>query len=713
MSNSKMSKIYKTFNQLYEEIIGEGDGECEQDEIFFQDRINNLVDKGYICKGQCDYFTIFYHIRDGFTRTDCRTSHTNKEICETQLSILLQLIENNDAFFIFKNTQSGKSGIMINEIIKWYEEKKYTVIPFIVLQNKKDMADQTVGRIEKTFAEQGKNIELFKLTSNGKKVKNIIKDIKSAILSWYQDKNSFGMPIIVLIHNEKQETKMLTLMKYIRDLVVNNSDNPDKNKIRYGVIWDEADQTYPRSRNELVCIDQEFVSCKTYMVENTEALYRLGFASATDGTLLSMDGDKENYPECAGAIIYRDEENENSPHYRAIHLEGSIIHYVNTLTANEKLNSYAERVLTENAEHFETPEILLTGEVYHRKMIINGNVSVAGMDKFAIKQSKEGKYYVIVYNSSGGDRLKLYKDGIIFKKYSLNNWSVNERIYYIYKSQNLCDKPIIIIGGLKIGRGITFPYCPYDDTEKIIKGENNEGESNVKVITKNKDGFVITDFISGYIDDISTGVQKQGRPSGNIGNSPQYSGKTHYWGDKSTIDQAIKHYKLVDKVNKDKGLECIKDVKKRAEEEYERERPKINHSVPSKLFRVYKGINEAGEICKEANKQMREIIKELYGLEYTHQFEQKDGFLLSTIAAGLTKLELCLTITKVPGTNGLKHVSAAVPAPRRVWPCYKDTNDKSTLYYVVLVEEKITEEKLKMIDIKYPNHIIIPQEGEF
>ncbi len=143
-------------------------------------------------------------------------------------------------------------------------------------------------------------------------------------------------------------------------------------------------------------------------------------------------------------------------------------------------------------------------------------------------------------------------------------------------------------------------------------------------------------------------------------------------------------------------------------------RTKANHRVPANLFRVYKGVNEAGEFCEEANTQMRKIIKELYGNEYKYIFEQKDGFLLSTIAAGLTKLELCTTITKVPGTNGIKHVlSGGVPAPRRVWPCYKDTNDNSTLYYVVLVEEKITEEALKKIDAKYPNHITIPEEGDF
>jgi hypothetical protein len=67
----------------------------------------------------------------------------------------------------------------------------------------------------------------------------------------------------------------------------------------------------------------------------------------------------------------------------------------------------------------------------------------------------------------------------------------------------------------------------------------------------------------------------------------------------------------------------------------------------------------------------------------------------------------------VPGTAGLMHKAGGNPAPRRAWACYKDTNDKSTLYYVVLVEEKITEDKLKMIDTDYPKHIIIPQEGGF
>lgn len=704
MSNSKMSKIFKTFNQLYEEIIGEGDGEHGQDEVYFQEKINILVDVGIICKGQCGYFTIFY-INDGVTRQSARISYTNKEICETQLSILLQLIENNDAFFIFKNTQSGKSGLMINELIKWYSEPKYTIIPFIVLQNIKDMADQTVDRIEDTFAKQGKNIKLLKLTSRGKKIK--ILDIKSAILSWCGDKKSFGMPIIVLIHNEKQEAKMMTIIKWIHSLVIDNNEH----KIRYGVIWDEADQTYPNSRNEPVCVDVEGgclrkcccekKSCKTYMVENTEALYRLGFASATDGTLLSMDGDKENYPECAGAIIYRDEEHEDSPHYRAIHLEGSIHHYVNTLSANEKLNSYAERVLTDNAEHFETPENLPTKEKYYRKIIINGNVSITSMTKFAIEHSKKGKY-VIVYNSSGGAGLKLYKNGSLFKNYTLNNWSFNERLFYIYISQNLCDKPLIIIGGLKIDRGITFHYCPRDDTEKIIEGENGN------ITTKNKNGLVITDFISGPIVNTSTGVQKQGRPSGNIGNSPQYSGKTHYWSTKSTIDKTVAHNKIVDIVNKDKGLESIKNIKMRAEEEYNTTLPKVNHSVSPNLFRVYKGEDEA---------VMRNVVKELYGREYIREFKKSEDerFLLSSITKKEQIVEIYTAINEVPGTAGLKHKADGKPAPRRVWACYKDTADNSTLYYVVLVDYPltVTEEKLKMIDTKYPNHIIIPQEGVF
>ena len=703
MSNSKMSKMLKTFQELYEEIIGDGDGEHEQDEVYFQVKIDELISKGFILKAHNDDFTTYYIINEGITRVDCRTSYAKIDICETQLSILLQLIENNDTFFIFKNTQSGKSGIMIKELIKWYCEEKYAVVPFLVLTNYKDMATQTVDRIKKSFAEQGKHIKIFELSSSGikKKEEIIIKEIKDACVLWAGDKINNPMPIICLLDNDIQQKKMLKILKYIRDFVVNNRDH---NKIRYGVIWDEADKTYARARNEKFTLKNgEEVSCKMFMVDNTEALYRLGFASATDGTLLSMDGDKVNYPECAGAVNYYDDAMEDNPHYRAIHLPGAIIHNIKS-TPKEKLNSFAERVLAENAEHFKTPEHLPTGEENQRKTIINGNVSVADMAKFATEHSKKG-FYVIVYNSSGGAGLKLYKNGSLFRNYNLKDYSVNERLFYIYKTQNLCDKPLIVIGGLKINRGITFHYCPCK--EETIKGEDGD------ITTKNKEGLVFTDMISGDIGDDSTAVQKQGRPSGNIGDSPQYSGETHYWGVESTTEKVINHNKLMDMINKDMGMEAILDKKNRILEECNAalpKRPKVNHRVPANLFRVYKGDDEA---------DMRNVVYKLYGRKKNRKFQENaNGFLLSSITQNIKKkgtiAELCYAIKEVPGTAGLKHKAAGKSASPRVWACYKDTTDISSLHFVVLVDpEKVTEQKLKIIDTEYPNHITIPEEGDF
>ena len=79
-----------------------------------------------------------------------------------------------------------------------------------------------------------------------------------------------------------------------------------------------------------------------------------------------------------------------------------------------------------------------------------------------------------------------------------------------------------------------------------------------------------------------------------------------------------------------------------------------------------------------------------------------------------TIAELCYAIKEVPGTAGLKHKAAGKSASPRVWACYKDTTDISSLHFVVLVDpEKVTEQKLKIIDTEYPNHITIPEEGDF
>jgi len=707
-----MSKITKTFTELYEKVFGDGNGEHAENEAYLQIWLNSLIDLKLIRVIHEDDFITSYEINEGITRRYCRANYGEIDnICREQLLILLELTEDDDTFFIYQNPQKGKSAIVINELIKWHNETKYAVVSFLVLSNGISMGCQTVKRIKKDFAEQGKKIQIFELSS-AKNMKNIIEDIRRAIASWAMDKKRYGMPIVCLLHNDKQLKKMLEIIKYIYDLEVNNPNN----NIRYGVIWDEADETYAKSRNKEITVNSEKLSCKMFMVDNTKALYRLGFVSATDGGLL-IDGDKENYPECAGAVNYYNEFAEDNPHYRAIHLPGAIIKNVE-YTAKEKLNSFAERVLEENAEHFKTPENLPTGEEYRRKILVNGNVSCAGMAKFAKEHSKKG-YYVIVYNSDGCAGLKVYKDGELFRSYPLKNWYVNERLFYIYKALNLSDKPLIVIGGLKIDRGITFHYCPTENNEYII-GENIIGEEKKRpvehgnITTVNKEGLVFTDYISGPVENVSSAVQKGGRLHGNIGDSPQYSGETYYWSVKSTIDKVINHNNVVDMINKDIGLECIKDKKDRVNKEYNTMLPilpKANHNVSANLFRVYRGKDEA---------DMRKVVEKLYNnRKYNHKFpENENGFLLSSITKNIKKngaiAELCYAIKEVPGTAGLKHKAGGKSAARRAWACYKDINDISTLHFIVLIDpQKVSADKLKMIDTEYPNHITIPEEGDF
>jgi hypothetical protein len=127
--------------------------------------------------------------------------------------------------------------------------------------------------------------------------------------------------------------------------------------------------------------------------------------------------------------------------------------------------------------------------------------------------------------------------------------------------------------------------------------------------------------------------------------------------------------------------------------------PVVEDKTDEKLYRIYK-----------SEETMRSVLLELYKHPYNHTFSKnKEGFIIATITTNQTVLKLCDAIKAVDTTAGLKHVDAhKKPAPRRVWPCYKDTKDKSTLYFLVLVDpQTVSQEELKNVDAKYPEHIII------
>ena len=126
--------------------------------------------------------------------------------------------------------------------------------------------------------------------------------------------------------------------------------------------------------------------------------------------------------------------------------------------------------------------------------------------------------------------------------------------------------------------------------------------------------------------------------------------------------------------------------------------PVVEDKTDEKLYRIYK-----------SEETMRSVLLELYKHPYTHEFSKnKEGFIIATITTTQTVLKLCDAIKAVDTTAGLKHVDAHKrPAPRRVWPCYKDTKDKLSLHFVVLVDpQTVTPEELKKVDVKYPEYIL-------
>lgn len=664
--------IHKTLDDLYESIKGDNDDFINED--IFARKIEELVDIGFICTGVVNDITI-YSSKNGLKWDD----FVHIDDC-IKKSILLQLVKNPRTFFILQNTQKGKMRITALELKKWGQDKTKKVVGFIIVDNDKTLADQSVDGLQKTFAEQ--KVTIFPLSSNSKTSFDVI---KTYIDAYANDTDThppdYPMPIIALLANTRQCEKMLKLIHHINKRVsLHNSI------LRYGMIWDEADKTYPALRDKTFTIDGNELTCRTFIVEKTVALYRLGFVTATDGDLLD-----EDYPECSNAYLYPvDISPEDQEHYRALHHHESITHCI-PFTTKHTNNSYITQIIENNIDHFIKPLQLPSSEIYYRKTIVNSNSKTADMKQLAQSFISKG-FNSFVFNSYCGASVKVFREGCPIETYKTKGKRLNELMYYLYKKLNLTNKPLLCIGRRKVDRGLGFHYCPRTDDEIQIDGP-------LGILTStNRNGLVWTDIILGRIEDKDSAVQKSGRLAGIIGNSPQYSGESHYWTDEHTEQLIRRHNTIVDHTNTNTGCSILQAVK-----HAEDRTPiiKINHRVDSKLFRVY-----------PTEETMRNVIKEL-GFKTRIADRNEDGFIEASLFTESGVLDLLNVIKKVPtgiisggGKDGEK-------ISRKVWACYKNTNDKNTLVFVVLLPPTIvSEEKIRLIDNKYP-FIIIPEKGDF
>jgi hypothetical protein len=536
------TRIIDSFIGLYDKIRGENDDFI--DESTFSTIVDELVELQFINTSIFEDSTL-YSAPSELKWDDI--VHIDDPI---KKSILLLLIENPKTFFVYQNTQKGKLKIASLEIKAWKKDKSVKVVAFLITDNDKTLTDQSVDGVIKTFGDQ--RVKIFALSSNSKTTFDEIKtyiDAYANDLTEERDEPEYPMPLIVLLSNVKQCEKMLKLLMRINEKYVKY-----RSLLRYGIIFDEADKTYSGLRDKVFNIAGENVSCRTFIVERNQALYRLGFVSATDGDLLD-----EDYPECANAYLYPVViDPEDQMFYRALHHPESITHRTPFFLYKHTNNSYATQILEENSEHFKSPITLSSGEIYYRKIIINSNAKTADMAKFAVECNSRGMN-AFVFNGYGGASVKVYRTGFPVISYKIKDKRLNEQLFYLYKKLNLNDKPLVIIGRRKVDRGLGFHYCPRTNDKSQIEG--NLGI----LITQNRESLIWTDEILGRIEDRNTAVQKAGRLAGIIGNSPQYSGTSHYWTDEYTENLIRRHNTIVDTSNTITGCSILQAVKHAAD----------------------------------------------------------------------------------------------------------------------------------------------------
>ena len=673
-----IQEVHYTYDGLYDRVRGDRDDFIDEEE--FRVKVDELVDIGYMETSILDDVTL-YSAKSGFKWSDFfHIDDSDKK------SILLLLVDNPTTFFVLQNTQKGKMRIASSEIKTWGQDLTKKVVAFLIVDNDKTLADQSVDGVIRTFDQQG--FRPFTLSSTSK---DGYENIKSYIDAYATEEVEEGatpeycMPVIILLANPKQNEKMLRLLHHIHKKVTQNTKK--KSLLRYGIIWDEADKTYPSLRNKEYVIDDTSASCYTYIVEKNDALYRLGFVSATDGELL-----EENYPECNNAYLYPAEiAPEDQEHYRALHHPESITHKV-PFTSKHTNNSYAMQILESNRDHFMTPISLPTGGLYYRKTIVNSNAKTEDMKQFALWCNKKG-INALVFNGYGGTSVKVYQIDARVETFKSKGKKLNELLFYIYKIRSLHDKPLVIIGRRKVDRGLGFHFSPRTDAEIIIDGEYGQ------VISRNKEGLIWTDEILGRVDDKNTAVQKAGRLAGIIGNSPQYPGATHYWTDEYTENLIRRHNHVVDRSNTLSGcsvLQAVEHAKSMIPE------IRVNHRVELKTFLVYNNEDVVRNVCKALGYHYRSTPKTMEG--------PNKGFCETSLNTMRAKVSLLDAIKKVPTAYGTNN---GIKTWRTCYPCYKDIEDPTSLHFVIIIRPNdVDTPNLQEVRARYPP-LIIPQEGDF
>jgi hypothetical protein len=499
--------------------------------------------------------------------------------------------------------------------------------------------------------------EVFTLSSN---TKTTFEDLKTKIDAYIADEdNEYKTPVIIALANNPQLDKIMKLMAHVQ---FKNIRNPNVKNVP---MFDEADETYPRIRDRTVIYKDKIESFLGMIDKENRSLEAVYWISATEGELL-----EGRYAECENAANYVcDEEELSCPNYRAMHHSSTKFKISKQLTRESK-NGFAFRNIHENLDHFTKPIVLPSGEIYYRKAIINSCSKRSSMVDLASSLRSLG-WHVMIFNQTGLTVLK-YGDPVT-KIFKTKGHRFNQLCFEKYKTLNLHDRPLAIMGNKKVNRGTSFHHAPPDGSE----------------------GLVWTDIMLGEILDKNQAVQKAGRGGGKIAHCPQYpENEIYYWTTKNTLSLICTHNSRIDDINKNVSGCNIGDAFKSASE---RVKPTIvTHTVDKSKFSVYKRLEDIDH-----------VVKDIANRNYIFQEPDAEGF-IKTSLNGLSKIATVFeAIKKV--NSGYTGTRDSDSGGRTVYPCYLDTEDNRTLLYVVLIDNlSVSEEQKKQI-VDYGQNIEIPQ----
>jgi hypothetical protein len=617
-------QIAESLDVLYESVEEDLHGNYDK----FMELIHGLCYTGYIEILHCSDDMFLYKAKTGTKWSDIVVLSD-----PIKKKILLQLIQNPKCFFVLFNTQRGKLRIIGQEIASWITLPTQRVVSYLVVSNDRTLAEQSTNGLFSCFPlKEGHesiadplekyNVRIFELSSNNK---TSLQDIITYIDA-YAFNLSYPMPLIVLLANNKQIEKLIRVLSHIVHHAYAN--------LCAGGAWDEADVTYPQYREKTFTIDGKSVNFKQLLDHPSERIIRNGFVTATEGILMD-----EDYEECANAYHYTvDMDPVEQENYLSFHHVESKRHII-TVRPRESNNSIATRVLNDNWDtHFGIPFKLCNGTPYHHKVIINADSTAVEMSKLA--KSFTNRAHVITFNMNGVKLFNtIFPDG---KKYSARKQNLNRLLFYIYKMNNLDDKPLIIIGRRKVDRGLGFHYAPRAKGPSVLKIDGVDGMLN----TDGKEGLIWTDMCMGNkIEYIATAVQKAGRGAGIIRQCPQYPGAFHYWVEDGTSRNIEHHYNKVDAVNILQGSNSMLQAITHAEATIPVVRK--NHNVDEGTFRVLHGSTAA-----ETLDIMKRIIIEIFKESFRTPNRNESGKYKTSLNNKSDVVELLEAVKKVPGSYG-------------------------------------------------------------